>query len=111
VRELCLSLPGVEEKISHGEPTFFVKKRTFVMFADNHHGDGRRAIWCNTSDGAQDVLIGSDPDNFFSPPYVGCRGWIGVRLDRDLAWGAIAAVVKDAYAATVAKAVRRKRAP
>ena len=109
VRAFCLSLPDVEERLSHGEPTFFVKKRTFVMFANNHHGDGRIAMWCNASDGAQEVLVGSDPESFFIPPYVGCNGWIGVRLDRDLSLGAIKDLVKDAYATTVRAATKKRR--
>ena len=109
VRKICLSLPGVEEKISHGAPTFFVSKRTFLMFANNHHGDGRTAVWCNASEGGQEILIGTDPDNFFIPPYVGCRGWVGVHLDRGLSVAALTTVVKDAYASTQAAALARRR--
>ena len=103
VRELCLSLPDVEEKLSHGEPTFFVKKRVFVTFSTNHHNDGRFAIVCNAAEGGQEMLVASDPENFYVPPYVGAAGWIGVRIDRTLPWKTISSVVKDAYAATLAK--------
>lgn len=81
VRRFCLALPEVEEKISHGAPTFFVKK-VFVMFDDNHHNDGRIAIWCAAPAGVQEALIEAEPDKFFRPPYVGVRGWIGIRLDQ-----------------------------
>ena len=103
IREFCLSLPDVEEKLSHGAPTWFVKKRTFASYTNNHHGDGRIALWCNASEGGQEIRVGSDPDNFFVPPYVGCRGWVGVRVDRGLSLGAITDVIKDAYGATVKK--------
>jgi hypothetical protein len=100
IRKLCLSLPDVEERLSHGSPTFFTSKRTFLMFANNHHGDGRIAVWCNASEGGQEILVGSDPDNFFIPPYVGPGGWIGVNLDKGITWAQFSAVVKDAYATT-----------
>ena len=95
VRALCLAFPGVSERISHGEPTWFVKK-TFVMFADHHHDD-RVAIWCAAPEGAQDVLVGAEPQRYFVPPYVGHRGWIGVYLDVEVDWEAVAMIVEDAY--------------
>ena len=55
VRKLCLSLDDVEEKLSHGEPTFFVCNRVFVMYSANHHGDLRYALWCNVPEGAQEA--------------------------------------------------------
>jgi len=82
VRRLCSALPGTTEKLSHGEPTFFVSKKVFVMFADNHHDDGRIAVWLPVPSGFQTALMDSAPETFFKPPYVGVRGWIGIELDR-----------------------------
>ena len=82
VRRICLSLPETWEKISHGEPTFFVNKKVFVMFADNHHDDGHIAVWLPVPSGFQLALIESAPEIFFKPPYVGVRGWVGIELDR-----------------------------
>jgi len=82
VRRLCLTLPEVTEKLSHGEPTFFVRKKVFAMFANNHHNDGRIAVWCPVPLGYQSALLEAAPEKFFHPPYVGVRGWIGIRLDR-----------------------------
>ncbi len=109
VRKLCLSLPDTFEKLSHGEPTFFVKKRVFVMYAADHHGDLRYGLWCNAPEGAQEILLQSDPENFFVPPYVGKGGWIGVRLDRTIAWSTVASIVNEAYAVTLAKGRRKSR--
>jgi hypothetical protein len=92
---MCLAFPAVTERISHGEPTWFVKK-TFVMFADHHHDD-RVAIWCAAPEGAQDVLVGAEPQRYFVPPYVGRRGWIGVYLDVQVDWDAVTLIVEDAY--------------
>jgi hypothetical protein len=108
VRELCLSLEDVEERPSHGEPTFFVCNRVFVMYSADHHGDLRYALWCNVPEGAQEILLQSDPENFFFPPYVGKAGWVGLRLDRSASWKTVQSIVRDAYAFTRAKA-RKKR--
>jgi hypothetical protein len=98
VRELCLGLPGTSERLSHGAPSFFIDgKHTIVMFMDDHHGDGRLALWCAAPAGAQALLTASDPERYFVPPYVGHRGWVGVRLDRDTPWDDIAGVIEDAW--------------
>jgi hypothetical protein len=82
VRRICSTLPETTEKPSHGEPTFFVGKKVYVMFANNHHGDGRIAIWIPVAAGLQPVLIETDPQKFFHPPYVGVRGWVGIELSQ-----------------------------
>jgi hypothetical protein len=82
VRRICSTLPETTEKLSHGEPTFFVKNKVFVMFADNHHNDGHIAVWLPVPSGFQTTLIESAPETFFKPPYVGVRGWVGIELDR-----------------------------
>ena len=82
VRRLCRALPETTERLSHGEPTFFVRNKVFVMFANNHHNDGHIAVWLPVPPGFQAGLIESSPQVFFKPPYVGTRGWIGIELDR-----------------------------
>ena len=82
VRRICSGLPEVTERLSHGEPTFFVNKKVFVMFADNHHNDGHIAVWLPVPSGFQTALLETDPETYFKPPYVGTRGWIGIELDR-----------------------------
>ena len=82
VRRICSTLPETTERLSHGEPTFFVKNKVFVMFADNHHNDGHIAVWLPVPSGFQTILIESAPGTFFKPPYVGVRGWVGIELDR-----------------------------
>jgi hypothetical protein len=81
VRRLCGALPQTEEKLSHGEPTFFVGKKVYVMFANNHHGDGHIAVWIPVAAGLQATLLKNEPRKFFMPPYVGVRGWVGIELD------------------------------
>ena len=82
VRRICSKLPETTEKLSHGEPTFFVKDKVFVMFAGNHHNDGHIAVWLPVPSGFQNTLMESAPEIFFNPPYVGVRGWVGIELDR-----------------------------
>jgi hypothetical protein len=97
VRDVCLWLPEAEEFLSHGSPNFRVRGKTFATYVVNHHGDGRVALWLNAASGAQESWVGADADRFFVPPYVGSRGWLGVRLDKGLSWTRIAALVREAY--------------
>jgi hypothetical protein len=103
VRDFCLALPDVSEKSSHGHPTFFFKKRVFAYFLDNHHGDGRLALWVPAPDGVQAMLVDSNPDHYFVPPYVGHCGWIGVRLDRSAPWSEVSSVLESAHQLLSAK--------
>ena len=99
IRAICLALPEVSERLSHGAPTFFVRGKTaFLMVLTDHHGDGRFAIWCAAPTGMQSMLVEADPERFFVPPYVGHRGWLGVRLDRGLHWEELEGIAEDAYA-------------
>ena len=98
VRKHCLALPEVNERLSHGAPTFFIRdKKTFAMFLEDHHGDGRLALWCAAPEGMQQALAEGEPEHYFVPPYVGHRGWVGVRLDRGLDWNAVYGAIEDAY--------------
>src|SRR5262245_18726747 len=106
VRKICLALPEATEKIAWGEPTWRVRDKLFVMFANNHHGDGRIAIWCKAAPGAQDDLVAANPKQFFVPPYVGKAGWIGIRLDQGPDWGIVAGLVKDGYLEVAPKRLR-----
>ena len=96
LRDACLGLPGVEERVNHGMPTFAVVRRT--AFCNLHHPAGDRpTLWFKAAPGTQTELVDQEPDRFFVPPYVGPRGWVGLRLDVDLDWNEVAAVVEDAW--------------
>jgi hypothetical protein len=99
LRSICLSMPEATERLSHGEPTWFVGgKKTFVMYADRHHDD-RLAFWCAAPEGVQAEMVTAEPERFFIPPYVGVRGWLGVRLDVSTDWAEISEIVREAYRA------------
>lgn len=111
LRGLCLALPEVTERLSHGEPTWFVRgKKTFVSFADHHH-DARVACWCAAPAGAQAALVERSPDRYFVPAYVGGRGWVGVYLDVDVDWDELAALVADAFVVVAPAALAALVAP
>ncbi len=82
VRRICLAMPDTWEKLSHGAPTFFVKKSVFAMYVQNHHSDGHIAVWLPVPPGEQPALIAEDPATYYHPPYVGVKGWVGIELSR-----------------------------
>jgi hypothetical protein len=108
VRRLALELPGASEKLSHGEPTFFVAKRAFVMVANNHHSDGHTAIWIPAPIGAQAEMIAEAPEIYFKPPYVGVKGWVGVELPL-VTDEVLAGLIRQAWQLTAPRALLRPR--
>lgn len=94
LRSICMALPEATEKEAWGDPTFRIRDRIFAM---EKRGDGRISIWCKAPPGSQEVLVGADPERFFVPPYVGHKGWIGMRIDTDPDWGEVAAVIRRSY--------------
>lgn len=103
IRGICLALPDTTEKEAWGAPTFRVRDKLFVMFVNDHHGDGRLAIWCAAASGAQAAIVDADARRFFVPPYVGKGGWIGIRLDRRPNWAVVAALVEEGYRTVAAR--------
>jgi len=108
VRKLSLALPEAQEVEAWGEPTFRVRNKLFAMYAsaDNHHGKGRPALWVKAAASNQQLMLRSEPDRFFSPPYVGPSGWIGVWLDGDVDWKELAELVRDGYLLIAPKRLR-----
>ena len=100
LRAICLALPEAVEKETWGDPTYRVRDRIFAM---EKHGDGRPSLWCKAPPGSQQILVGADPERFFVPPYVGHKGWIGMRLDQAPDWTEVEVVVKRSYRLTAPK--------
>jgi hypothetical protein len=103
LREVCFSLPEVTEKEAWGEPTFRVREKMFAMFATDHHHDGNIAVWCKAPMGMQEILVESDPDRFFRPPYVGPKGWIGIRLHGRVKWQEVRSLLAESWRMTAPK--------
>jgi len=100
LRPICLALPEAEERETWGEPTFRVRDKIFCM----HRTDtGEPALWCKAPPGSQAILVGADPHRFFVPPYVGPKGWVGMRLDGKVDWREVALLVTRSYRMTAPK--------
>lgn len=99
IRVLCLEMPAVTERVSHGEPAWFVRRAPQFVIAWNHHHDDRVAFHAAALPGAQSDWVGRDPERFYVPPYVGGRGWVGVYLDVPTNWDDVADIIEDAYRA------------
>ncbi len=98
LRKICLALPEANERVSHGEPTWFAGKgKCFAMLDDHHHGAAHVSVWLPLPPGAQADLVASAPERFFRPPYVGASGWVGVVLDEKPDWELVASLVRDAF--------------
>ena len=109
LERICARFPEVTVRPSHHTPTFFVRdKKVLCHLWDDHHGDGRLAIWCAAQPGVQTELVDREPERFFVPPYVGHRGWIGVRLDVDVDWEEIDSILEEAYRMTAPKTLVRQ---
>ena len=94
LRKICLAFPEAEEKEAWGDPTFRVRNKIFAM---KKCGDGRVSVWFKAPPGSQGVLIGADPETFFRPPYVGHKGWVGLRLDAKPDWKEVATLIRRSY--------------
>jgi hypothetical protein len=98
LRRITRTFPEVSERLSHGATTFFIRNRRVLCYlSDDHHGDGRLAVICAAPPGVQEESVGAEPERFFRPPYVGHRGWIGLRLDIAPDWDEVAALLDEAY--------------
>jgi predicted DNA-binding protein (MmcQ/YjbR family) len=100
LRKMCIALPEAVEQEAWGDPTYRVRGKIFAM---EKSGDGRLSVWFKAPEGSQAVLIGADADTFFRPPYVGHKGWVGMRLDRKPDWNEVAALITRSYRMTAPK--------
>jgi hypothetical protein len=107
VRVICLALPRVTEKLSHGSPGFFVGRQFLMLWPDGHHDATFPQLWCAAPPGAQQQQVEVSPETFFRPPYVGGRGWLGRRLDGRVDWGEVEMLCEDAYRAIAPPAALR----
>ena len=103
LRGICLALPEATEQEAWGEPTWRVKGRLFAQLDDHHHGAPHCSVWLPAGMDVQDSLVAADPQRFFRPPYVGHKGWVGVRLDRKVDWEEVAEILEDGYRMTAPK--------
>jgi hypothetical protein len=103
VRAICLTLPGVTERSSRGAPAFFAGRQFVMLWPEGHHDHEFPHLWCAAPPGAQDDLVTTQPETFFRPPYVGGRGWVGIRLVGDIDWSEVADMCEEAFRAVAPK--------
>ena len=104
LRAICLAFPEANERVSHGEPTWFAGKgKVFAMLDNHHHGGPHLSVWLPQPIGVQELLLAADPKQFFRPPYVGPSGWVGVVLDAKPDWTMVTRLVRDAYVHVAAR--------
>ncbi len=107
LRKICLALPGANERLSHGEPTWFAGKgKSFASLDNHHHGADHLSVWLPQPPGVQQQLIELDPQRFFRPPYVGGAGWVAVVLDTKPDWKLIEKLVREAFLHVAGKKLR-----
>ena len=107
LRELCLALPAAFEKEAWGECTFRVTGGSMFAMTDNdHHGSAHVAVWVKAPPMVQEILVHADGRRFFVPPYVGSKGWVGVRLDYKVDWDELAEILTDGYLMSAPKRLR-----
>ena len=97
LRAICLALPEATEVETWGDATFRVRDKIFAMLRRH---DGRVWFWCKAPPGSQAILVEADPARFFAPPYVGPKGWIGMRIDDGPDWVEVEHLVRRSYGMT-----------
>jgi len=109
VRKICMAFPEANERISHGEPTWFAGKgKVFAMIDGHHHDSPHLSVWLPQSFDGQEALIRSDPGRYFKPPYVGVSGWVGVVLDTKPDWDVVARLVRESYLRVATAKLKRQ---
>lgn len=96
--KFCLALPEATREVRGRHAGFYVGKRSFAYFLDDHHGDGVVGVTCKVLPGDNTALIASDPRRFYMPAYIGSKGWVGLRLDvGEIDWEEVAELVTHSY--------------
>lgn len=110
VSGICQRLAGSECERETWSATFRAKKKPYAYFNDNHHGDGIIGVWVRVDEGENARLAAASPERYFVPPYLGPRGWVGLRLDtKQVDWDEVAARLATSHASVVGPAKRANR--
>lgn len=102
LRRICLALPEAQERETWETPTFRVREKIFCMALN-----GPPAIWVKAPRGSQELLIEAAPARFFRPPYLGHKGWVGVKLTGRPDWPEVTALVRRSYSLIAPRALIR----
>ena len=113
VVELCGQLPETEvERAGPQHLAFKVKKKILGYYLNDHHGDGKVAVWCKAPPGEQSRLVEEDPAVHFVSAYVGPKGWLGIRLDTPrVGWARVKEHLLAAWFLTAPASLRKRVQP
>ncbi len=104
ISKICLSLPEATREDMGAHAAFAVRKKKFAYYLHDHHGDGIISVSFKTASGENPILIDSDPDLYYSPAYLGPRGWVALRLDLgEIDWEQVTAHLIQSYRLTAPK--------
>jgi len=106
LRAICLALPEAVEAGGVGNPSFKVRDKIFAMRHDLHQGQW--SIWCKAASGIQEMLVQSEPERYFVPPYVGHHGWVGIQINDDMDWAVAADLITKSYRMTAPKRLSKQ---
>lgn len=90
LRRICLALPEAEEIETWETPTFRIRGKIFALVQED-------AVWLKAPKGSQEILLEAAPDRFFRPPYLGHKGWVGMRLAGAVDWAEVTALVRRSF--------------
>jgi phosphoribosylglycinamide formyltransferase-1 len=106
--KICLALPEVVREVKGQHAAFNVRKKTFVYFLNDHHGDGIVGFACKVLPGDNDALVQAHPERFYRPAYLASSGWVALRLDRGkVDWAEVAELVTTSYRLLAPKTLTR----
>lgn len=98
VTKLCRALPETSFELAGKNATYHVRQKVFAYYLNDHHGDGIKSICAKVLPGDNEALIAAHPAKFYSPAYIGPRGWVGLRLDiPGVDWNEVAELIKGSY--------------
>jgi predicted DNA-binding protein (MmcQ/YjbR family) len=96
--KICLALPESQCRLRADHADFRVRGKVFAYFLNSHHGDGIVSVCCKTALGENVDRASREPQRFYLPAYIGSRGWVGLRLDRDAVdWREVGNLVEQSY--------------
>ena len=101
---ICSSFPDAKRQNQGDHASFLVRKKVFAYYLHNHHRDGIVCVCAKTLPGDNLTLIAANLTKFYSPAYIGPRGWVGLRLDQgEIDWDEVRELVTGSYLQTAPK--------
>jgi predicted DNA-binding protein (MmcQ/YjbR family) len=105
MRKICLALPGTEERISHGHPSFATSKGIYAVLEEYR---GELSLCVKVGLEVQGVFL-EDP-RYYLTPYTGRLGWISLKVHAaPLDWKEVSELLAGSYQLMGKSPSRRKK--